>query len=63
MGETDGGEIKLRRATYVMIFTHTQQPHLEVFDGDLVLGGMAVGHRFDDGSVAALGLQQLTKFP
>lgn len=36
-------------------------PHPEVVDWDLVLGGVAVGQRFEDGSVVALGLQQLTQ--
>lgn len=39
-----------------------QQPHLEVHNGDLVLGGMTVGERLKDFSVVALGLQELTKF-
>lgn len=55
--------IKLRWATYINIFLHVHQPHLEVIDGDLVLGGVAVGHRFEDGSVVSFGPQQVTKFP
>lgn len=41
---------------------HADQPHLEVVNGDLVLGGMAVGQRFEDGLVVAFGLQQFAKF-
>lgn len=37
------------------------QPHLEVIQGDLVLVGVAGGQRFEDGSVVAFGLQQLTE--
>lgn len=37
------------------------QAHLEVVYGDLVLGGVAVGHRLKDGSVVAFGPQQLTQ--
>lgn len=32
-------------------------------NGDLVLGGVGGGQRFEDGTMAALGLQQFTKFP
>lgn len=39
-----------------------QQPHLEVLNGDLVLGGMSVGKRLEDRSVVTLGLQELAKF-
>lgn len=38
------------------------QPHLEVLNGDLVLGGMSIGKRLQDRSVVSLGLQELTKF-
>lgn len=41
---------------------HIHQPHLKVLNGDLVLCGMGVGQRFEDGSMVAFGLQQLTKF-
>lgn len=40
----------------------THQPHLEVLNGDLVLGGVSVGKRLEDRGVVTLGLQELTKF-
>lgn len=47
---------------YIKTFPPVHQPHLEVVNGDLVLCGMAVGHGFEDGSVAAFGPQQLAQF-
>jgi len=38
-------------------------PHPEVVEGDIVLGGVAVGQRLEDGGVAAFGLQQLAQLP
>lgn len=35
--------------------------HLEAVDGDLVFGGVADGHGFENGGVVASGLQQLAQ--
>lgn len=43
-------------------FPHVHQPHLEVINGDLVLQGVAVGHRLEKGSMVTFGLQKLSQF-
>lgn len=35
--------------------------HLKVVDGDLVLGGVADGHRFENGGMVAFGFQKLSQ--
>lgn len=57
-----GGKIKPQWSRYVRTCPHVNQPHLEVNNGDLVLGGVAAGQRFEEGSVAASGLQQIAQF-
>lgn len=53
--------IEPRWITCIKTVTHAQA-HLEVINLDLVLVGVALSQRFEDSSMVAFGLQQLTKF-
>lgn len=57
------GEKNLHNNTWARTPEHgpEHQPHLEVINGYLVLGGMSVGKRLEEGRVVTFGLQELTE--